>query len=157
MANHAPRLFFIGARDDQGMGSPAAGFPSWQDETWGEAGSGVRNYEFHSLRPNDRATTKRCANPVLSAHAEFVTTLAGHPPRTIPLEPDAIDLEDRAEHLSKVFGALSVYVAVILDDIAQNVPGRLDLPDVEAHLADLAADVAGIIERAAEDMPWRIA
>jgi hypothetical protein len=155
MANHAPRLFFIAARDDQGMGSPAAGFPSWQDETWGEAGSGVRNYEFHSPRPNDRATTKRRANPVLAAHAEFVATLAGHAPRTIPLEPDAIDLEDRAEHLSKVFSALSVYVAVILDDTAQNVPGRLDLPDIEAILFDLASDVTGTIQHAAEGMGWR--
>ena len=99
-----------------------------------------------------RAGERPSASPVRAAHAEFVAALAGHPPWTIPLEADAIDLEDRADHLSKVFGALSVYLAVILDDTAQNVPGRLDLPDVEAHLADLAADVAGIIERAAEDM-----
>ena len=73
------------------------------------------------------------------------------------LDADAIDLEDRAEHLSNVFEALSVYLAVILDDTAQNIPGKLDLPDVEAHLADLAADVAGLIERAAEDMRGWIA
>jgi hypothetical protein len=31
---------------------------------------------------------------------------------------DAIDIEDRADHLDKVFGALSVYVTVILDDMS---------------------------------------
>ena len=44
---------------------------------------------------------------------------------------------------------------MILDDTAQNVPGTLDLPDVEAILADLASDVIGAIQHAAEDMGWR--
>jgi hypothetical protein len=96
-------------------------------------------------------------SPVRVAHAEFVAALSGHVPRTIPLDADAIDLEDRADHLGKVFGALSVYVAVIIDDAAQNAPGRLDLPDVEGILADLASDVIGTIEHAAEDMEVRIA
>jgi hypothetical protein len=46
-------------------------------------------------------------------------------------------------------------VAVIIDDTAQNVPGRLDLPDIEAILADLASDVTGAIQHAAEGMGWR--
>jgi len=81
----------------------------------------------------------------------------GHPPRPIPLDADAIDLEDRADHLSKVLGALSVYVTVILDDTAQNVPGGFDLRDAEALLADLASDLTGAIQRAADDMAGRIA
>jgi len=108
-------------------------------------------------QPCDRAGASRPLSAVCAAHAEFVAVLAGHPPRPIPLDADAIDLEDRAAHLSKVFGSLSAYLAVILDDIAQNVPGRLDLPNVEAHLADLAADVTGLIEHAAEDMRGWIA
>jgi hypothetical protein len=95
------------------------------------------------------------ADPVGAAHAEFVAALAGHPPQTIPLDADAVDLEDRAEHLGKVLGALSVYLAVILDDTAQNLPGRLDLADVEAILADLASDMIGTIQHAAEGMGWR--
>ena len=71
----------------------------------------------------DGASAKPSASPVRAAHAEFVAALAGHPPRPIPIDADAIDLEDRADHLDKVFGALSVYVAVILDDTAQNIPG----------------------------------
>jgi hypothetical protein len=104
--------------------------------------------------PRDRPPS---AGGVRAAHTEFVAVLAGHPPRTIPLDADAMDLEDRADHLGKVFGALSVYVAVIIDDTAQNAPGRLDLPDVEAILADLASDVVGTIQHAAEDMDVRIA
>jgi hypothetical protein len=109
------------------------------------------------IQPYDRAGTKPSASSVRTAHAAFVAALSGHPPRTIPLEADALDLEDRGDHLNKVLTALSVYVAVILDDTAQNVPGGLDLPDIEAVLADLAADVTGAIQLAAEDMGWRIA
>jgi hypothetical protein len=105
----------------------------------------------------DRANANQPASPVRAAHAEFIAALAGHPPRTIPLDADAIDLEDRADHLGKVLGALSVYVAVILDDTAQNVPGRLDLPHIEAVLADLASDVTGAIQHAADDMAGRVA
>jgi hypothetical protein len=104
----------------------------------------------------DRASAEG-TTPALAAHAAFVTALSGHPPRAIPLDADALDLEDRADHIGKVFNAFSVYVAVILDDTAQNVPGALDLPHVEAILADLAADVTGAIQHAAEDMGWRIA
>ena len=56
-----------------------------------------------------------------------------------------------------MFGAFSVYVTVILDDTAQNVAGGLDLPDTEAVLADLASDVTGAIQRAADDMAGRVA
>ena len=51
--------------------------------------------------------------------------------------------------------APSVYLTVILDDTAQNVPGSLDLCDVEGLLADLASDVTGAIQRAADDMAGR--
>ena len=101
------------------------------------------------------ASAKPSTSPVRFAYAGFVATLAAYPPRPIPIDADAIDLEDRADHLDKVFGALSVYVTVILDDTAQNVPGTLDLRDVEAILADLASDVTGTIQHAADDMAGR--
>jgi hypothetical protein len=90
--------------------------------------------------------------PVCLAHAEFVAALMGHPPRPIPINADAIDLEDRADHLSSVFCTLSTYLAIILDNTAQNVPRGLDLPDAEGLLADLEADVTGAIQRAADSM-----
>jgi hypothetical protein len=95
--------------------------------------------------------------PIRLAHAEFVAALAGHPPRPIPIDADVLDLEDRADHLDKVFNALSVYVAIILDDTAQNAPGGLDLRDAEALLDDLASDLAGTIQLAADGMAGRVA
>ena len=103
------------------------------------------------------ASAKPSTSPVRFAYAEFVATLAAYPPRAIPIDSDAIDLEDRADHLNKLFSALSVYVTVILDDTAQNVPGRLDLRDAEGVLADLASDVTGTIQLAADDMAGRAA
>jgi hypothetical protein len=96
-------------------------------------------------------------SPVRAAHAGLVASLTAYPPRSIPVDADAIDLEDRAEHIDKVLGAFSVYVAMILDDTAQNVPGTLDLPDIEAVLADLASDVTGTIQHAADGMAGRVA
>jgi hypothetical protein len=89
---------------------------------------------------------------VTAAYKAFLTDLAGRPPCSIPLDADSIDLEDRAEHLSALFAGLATYLAVVLDDTAQNTPGRLDLTDAEAILADLAADLTGAIQNAADQM-----
>ena len=101
------------------------------------------------------AGAKPSTSPARAAHAAFVAALSAHPPRAIPLDADALDLEDRADHIGRVFSALSVYVAVILDVTAQNVPGSLDLRDAEAVLADLASDLTGAIQKAADDMAGR--
>jgi hypothetical protein len=107
---------------------------------------------LHPSHPFDRAGAKPSDSLVQAAYAEFVAALAGAAPRIIPLDADALDLEDRADYLGGVLSALSAYLAVILDDTAQNVPGSLDLPDAEAVLADLAADLTGTIQHAADSM-----
>jgi len=99
-----------------------------------------------------KPSTVRVGGPVQSAHSEFLAALGEHPPRPIPIVADSIDLQDRADHLQKMFGGLAAYLTVILDDTAQNTPGRLDLCDAEAILADLASDLSGAIQRAADDM-----
>jgi hypothetical protein len=153
IADSAQRRTFIGGSDLMGAEAPRR--PG--RERRGEAEPEDLSGEPRPSQPCEHAAAEPSANPIHAAHAEFVAALAGHPPKSIPVDADAIDLEDRADHLSKVLGALSVYVAVILDDTAQNVPGRLDLPHIEAVLADLASDVTGAIQHAAEDMAERIA
>ena len=96
---------------------------------------------------------KASTNPVRAAYAELVAALAGHLPRPIPIDADAIDLEDRANHLNKVLCALSAYLIAVLDDTAQNVPGGPDLRQVDA----LTSDVSGTLQHAIERMAWRVA
>jgi hypothetical protein len=93
---------------------------------------------------------------VAVAFRKFIAALAGHPPRPIPVDADAFDLQDRADHLSAVFGALTAYLPILLDDTAQNAPGGLDLTDAEAILADLASDLTGAIRNAADEMAGRV-
>jgi hypothetical protein len=99
-----------------------------------------------------KPSTAPVGSPVRAAYAKFLAALDERPPRPIPIVADSIDLQDRADHLKKVFGGLAAYLTVILDDTAQNTPGRLDLCDAEAVLADLVSDLSGAIERAAEEM-----
>jgi hypothetical protein len=95
-------------------------------------------------------------SPVAAAYTEFLAALAAHPPGPIPVDADAIDLEQRADHLNAVFRGLRRYLAIVLDDTAQNAPGGLDLTDAEAILADLASDLTGAIQRAADEMAGRV-
>jgi hypothetical protein len=158
IADSSGRRSLIGGSDARiNIGDDEAAFVHvWRErrrETEPEDLSG----EPRPAQPPGRASANPSGSPVRAAHAAFVTALAGHPPRTIPLDADAIDLEDRADHLDNLLGALSVYLTVILDDTAQNTPGRLDLRDAEAVLADLVSDLTGAIQHAADDMAGRVA
>ena len=53
--------------------------------------------------------------------------------------------------------ALSAYLTTILDDTAENLPGGLDLGQVNDLLSDLRSDVAGTLRNAAEGLPGRVA
>jgi hypothetical protein len=103
------------------------------------------------------AGAKPSTNPVRAAHAEFVAAVAGQPPWPIPLYADETDIEDRADHLKTVLSAVSRYVTAILDDTAQNVPGGLDLRQIDALLSDLTSDVTGTLRNAAETISGRVA
>jgi hypothetical protein len=98
------------------------------------------------------ANAKPFTNSVRAAHADFVTAMAGNPPRPIPLFADSSDLEDRVAHPKTVLDAVSVYVTAILDDTAQKVPGGLDPRQIDALLSDMTSDVTGTLQRAAEGM-----
>jgi hypothetical protein len=96
-------------------------------------------------------------NPVRAAHVEFVASLATHPPCPIPVDADVLDLDYRADHLEAVLNAVSVYLTAILDDTARNTRGGLDLRHIEAALSNLASDVTGAIQRAADGIAGRVA
>jgi hypothetical protein len=152
------RRAFIGGSDARViMGSDEPALLRLWREKRGEAEPEDLSGNPRPTQPCDRAGTKSSTSPIRAAHAEFVAALARHCPHPIPLDPNAVDLEDRADHLKNVFAALSLYVSAILDDTAQNVPGRLDLDHIDAVLSDLASDVIGTIRHAAEGMAGRIA
>jgi hypothetical protein len=90
---------------------------------------------------------------VRRAYTEFVAALAGNAPHPIYLGANADDLDGRADHLEKVFGALHAYLAVIIGNTAQNIPGgALDPRYLENLFQDLSADAVGVIRNAAEEM-----
>jgi hypothetical protein len=158
IADSSHRRSFIGGSDARIItGDDEAALIRVWWEKWGEAEPEDLSGKPCPAQPPGRASANPSFSPVGAAHAELVAALAGHPPRPIPVDADPIDLEDRADHLDKVLSALSVYVTVILDDTAQNVPGGLDLRDAEAVLADLASDFSGTIQFAANGMAGRVA
>ena len=103
------------------------------------------------------ASAKLSTNPIRAADADFIARLTGHPPRPIPLDPHAVELKDRLDHLEKVFTASSAYMIAILSGTAENVPGGLDLRQVDGLLSDLASDMIGTLQHAVERMAWRVA
>jgi len=100
-----------------------------------------------------RGRPPKSTSPVRLAHTEFVAALAGNIPYPIYAEVDADDLDGRADHLEKLFAALHIYLAVIIGDTAQNIPGgTLDRRYLENLFQDLSADAVGVIRNAAEEM-----
>jgi hypothetical protein len=95
----------------------------------------------------------KCTSPVRLAHVEFVVALAGNVPHPTYADVDSEDLDARADHLEKIFAALHVYMAAIIADTAQNVPGdTLDRRYFDGLFNDLSADAVCVIRNAAEEM-----
>jgi hypothetical protein len=66
---------------------------------------------------------------------------------------DAQDLEERAEYLRQVLGAVLNYVGAIVTDTSHVVPGgSIDGKYLLRLISDLAGDVAGSIANAADDL-----
>jgi hypothetical protein len=100
-----------------------------------------------------RGRKPKSTNPVRLAHIELVAALAGNVPHLIYADVDSEDLDDRAEHLDKVFVALHVYLTAIIADTAHNVPGgTLDRRYLDNLFRDLSADALAVIRNAAEEM-----
>jgi hypothetical protein len=100
-----------------------------------------------------RGRPSNSTNPVRLAHTELVAALAGNPPHPIYTDVDSEDLDDRADHLEKVFAALHVYLTAIIADTAQNIPGgTLDRRYLNNLFEDLSGDALAVIRNATEEM-----
>ena len=100
-----------------------------------------------------RGRPPKSTSPVWAAHIEFVAAFAGNVPDPIHSDGHSEDLEDRADHLEKVFAALHVYLTAIIADTAHNIPGgSLDRRYLDNVFQDLSADALGVIRNAAEEM-----
>jgi hypothetical protein len=100
-----------------------------------------------------RGRPLKSTSPVRLAHSEFVAALAGNFPHPIYSGANADDLDARAGHLENVFAALHAYLAVIIGDTAQNIPGgTLDHRSLDNLFQDLSADAVDAIRNAAEEM-----
>ena len=104
------------------------------------------------------AGAKPSTSPVLTAYAEFHSrlgegTAAVNPARSLRCRfPEIASI-----YLKALLTVLSAYLNAIIDDTAKNVPGGLDLPQIDALLSDLASDVIGTLQNAVERMGWRVA
>jgi hypothetical protein len=96
--------------------------------------------------------TPTCST-VEEAHAGLIERLAVLRPYRILYIADAQDLEDRAEHVQQVLGAVLDYVGAIVADTSHVSPGgSIDRKYILGLISDLAGDVAGSIANAADDL-----
>ena len=100
-----------------------------------------------------RGRPPKSTSPVRLAHTEFVAALAGNVLHPIYADVDSEDLDDRADHLDKVFAALHVYLTAVIADTAQNIPGgTLDRRYFNKLFRDLSADALAVIRNAADEI-----
>ena len=104
----------------------------------------------------DRSPSARPApmfSTVEEAHTSLIERLAALKPYRIRYIADAQDLKERAEHLQQLLGAVLDYVGAIVVDASHVAPGgSIDRKHLLGLISDLAADVAGSIANAADDL-----
>ena len=101
------------------------------------------------------AGAKPSTKPTRAAHTEFVAALTGHLPRRIPVVADALDLEDRADHLKNVPNASSACFPAVLDYTAQSLPGGPDLRHIDALVSNLAPGMTSTLHYAVDGLARR--
>ena len=98
-----------------------------------------------------RGRPPKSTTPVRQAHTGLIAALAGNVPHLIYAGANADDLDGRADHLERLFGALHAYLAVIIGDTAKNIPGGpLDRRFLENVFQDMSSDVSAIRNAAEE-------
>src|SRR5262245_23940559 len=92
-----------------------------------------------------RGRPPKSTSAVRQAHTELIAALARNVPHPIYAGANANDLDGRADHLEKVFGAVHAYLAVIIADSAENIPGgALDRRYLDNLFQDLSTDAVGV-------------
>jgi hypothetical protein len=93
------------------------------------------------------------SSAVEAAHSGLIERLVGSKPHRILYIADARDLEERAEHLQQILGAVLDYVGTIVTDTSHVAPGgSIDRKYLLGLISDLAGDVVGSIANAADDL-----
>jgi hypothetical protein len=104
----------------------------------------------------DRALGARPAptfSTVEAAHTRLIERLAASKPHRILYIANARDLEERAEHLQQVLGAVLDYVGAVVTDTDDVAPGgSIDRKYLLGLISDVAGDVADSIANAADDL-----
>jgi hypothetical protein len=81
-------------------------------------------------------------------YANLLDNLAGvGAPHLIGLKADSGDIEERAEHLRKVLGAVTSYVKAVVGDTRYHA--ACNVHDETGFLADAASDIVGALREAA--------
>jgi hypothetical protein len=99
---------------------------------------------------------KPSTSPIRAAYLELLAGLAGPPPRSFPLNPHIVDLEERLDHLSEVLTARSYHPNTTCYDTAKNVSGGLGLR-IGTFPSDSASDVNDAVQKAVKEMARRVA
>jgi hypothetical protein len=106
-----------------------------------------------TTKPPPGARPTPTFSTVEEAHSGLIERLAGSKPHSILCIADARDLEERAEHLQQVLGAVHDYVGAIVADTDHVAPGgSIDRKHLLGLISDVAGDVAGSIANAADDL-----
>jgi hypothetical protein len=91
---------------------------------------------------------------VLGAHAHLIQRLQQNRPHHMHgwHLADALDFEDRAEHLRRACIAFEDYVRAVLVDTASHSNVHVDVKDVTGIISDMQGDVVGALLNAADEV-----
>jgi hypothetical protein len=89
-------------------------------------------------------------SPVRTAFSDLLVALADNHPVNIIGEADACDLEERAEHVQRLLGAVETYLEAVLTDAKHRTSGFYFDVNVMGVLSDTRGDLVGTFRIAAE-------
>ena len=89
---------------------------------------------------------------IRTAFADLLVALADNHPVNIIGEADAADMEERAEHVQAVLGAVETYLTAVLADAKHRTSGVTFDVNVTGILSDTRGDLVGTFRIAAEQM-----